>query len=451
MSVGQPVQPQSGVGRTVVPYETFLEAFRKDPGQLHDAVQAATSKAAAGDPQAQQKMVAAWNQAMSELSKSAQRVLAMGDKGAAILHTPPNELAARIQTLLLTQATAAGKLGTLQPSQVIKTPDGDSFTPAVLFVKFDNADVIGWVSMVPELIFKPPKAAWIDPPPVPETIPDDAQIAVFADWGTGLYGAPAIAQTIAGLDRCDVALHLGDTYYSGAESEVHDRLVGDWPKRSAATRNRALNGNHEMYSGGQGYFQALSDFFQQPASCFAMQNSHWILACLDTAYIDFDLDARQVAWLKAIVNSAGTRKLILFSHHQPFSQLDVQGPNLQVALADLLKQQRIHAWFWGHEHRLVLYEPHPVWGLNGRCIGNGGFPAFRDNLPNARGNVYQWLTLPAQPQAPAARLLDGPNFWIPQDPEGFSPHGYVFLEFAGNTVSEIYRTPNNIGLLKAPL
>ena len=91
---------------------------------------------------------------------------------------------------------------------------------------------------VPELIFKPPQAAWIDPPPVPQTIADDAQIAVFADWGTGLYGAPAIAQTIV--------LHLGDTYYSGEESEIHDRLVGDWPKRPAGTLNRSLNGNHEM-------------------------------------------------------------------------------------------------------------------------------------------------------------------------------------------------------------
>ena len=97
--------------------------------------------------------------------------------------------------------------------------------------------------MLPELIFKPPKAAWIEPSPVPEPIPDDARIAVFGDWGTGLYGAPAIAQSIVGLDRCDVVLHVGDTYYSGEDTEVHDRLVGDWPKRPAPTVNRSLNGN----------------------------------------------------------------------------------------------------------------------------------------------------------------------------------------------------------------
>lgn len=448
MSAGQPIAPPATIGQTVVPYATFQEAFQKDPGQLHDAVQTATAKAAGGDPEAQQQMIAAWHNAMGELSKNAKPVLALGSEGDVIMHTPQNDLAARVQTMLAKQAAAANQVGTLQPAQTIQTPSGQSFAPGILFVKFDNADIVGWVQMAPELIFKPPKAAWIDPPPVPETIPDDAQMAVFGDWGTGLYGAPAIAQTISGLDRCDIVLHVGDTYYSGEDSEVHARLVGDWPKRPATTLNRSLNGNHEMYSGGKGYFQALSDFFHQPASCFAMQNSNWILVCLDTAYKDFDLDQKQVAWLKSIVAAAGTRKLVLFSHHQPFSQLDDQGPKLQVALADLLKQQRIHAWYWGHEHRLVIYDPHPIWGFKGRCVGHGGFPNFRDDLPDAHGNVYQWLILPPQPQAPGARLLDGPNFWIPQDPEGFSPHGYVFLQFDGPNLWEIFRTPNNIGLLK---
>ena len=451
MSAGQPIAPQPSVGHTVVAYATFQEAFQKNPGQLHDAVQAATATAAAGDPVAQQRMVADWHTALGELANNAKPVMAMGHGGATVMQTPQNELAARLQTLLVKQATAAGNVGTLQPAQTVQTPNGDSFAPGVLFVKFDNDDLAGWLSMAPELLFKPPKAAWIDPPAVPEPIPDDAQIALFGDWGTGLYGAPAISQTIVGLDRCDVVLHVGDTYYSGEESEVHARLVGDWPKRPTATLNRSLNGNHEMYSGGKGYFQALGDFFHQPASCFAMQNANWILVCLDTAYEDFDLDAKQVAWLESMVAAAGTRKLILFSHHQPFSQLDDQGPKLQVALAKLLKQQRIHAWFWGHEHRLVLYDPHPIWGFKGRCIGHGGFPAFRDDLPGVGGDLYQWINLAPQPFAPGARLLDGPNFWIAQDPEHFSPHGYVFLQFDGATAWEIYRTPNNIGLLKAQL
>jgi hypothetical protein len=439
------------IAQTVVSSATFQEALQKNPDQMNNAVQAAAAQAAGGDPVEQQRMVGAWNDAIGALSKDAQPVLKKANQGNAILRTPQNDLAARLQTMVVQQATAAGQVQTEQAPQTIAIPTGDSFSLGVLSVKFDDADIAGWLRMAPELIFKPPKADWIDPPPVPQIIPDNARIALLADWGTGLYGAPAIKQCIEGLDRCDVVLHLGDTYYSGEAGEIQERLVGHWPNRPAGTINRALNGNHEMYSGGKAYFQALGSFFQQPASCFALQNTGWILVCLDTAYQDFDLDGAQVDWLNSMVNAAGNRKLILFSHHQPFSQLDDQGPKLQVALAGLLNTQRIHAWFWGHEHRLVLYDPHPVWGLKGRCIGHGGFPQLRDDLPGVGGDLYQWINLAAQPQAPKARLLDGPNFWIPQDQGGFSPHGYVVLDFDGDTAWETYRVPNNIGLLKAQL
>jgi len=440
------------IGQTVVPYSTFQDAFQRNPDQMHSAVQAATAEAAGGDTVEQQSLLASWHNAMDILSKDAKPVLKKGDKGKAILHTPQDAVASCLQTLLVKQATAAGQTEPVQPQQEIDPTQGEkSFSLGVLSVKFDNDDVAGWLQMAPELIFKPPKAAWIDPPPIPQNIPDNARIAVFADWATGLYGAPAIAKSIEGLDRCDVVLHLGDTYYSGEVAEIRDRLVGNWPKRPAGTIKRALNGNHEMYSGGKAYFQALQDFFQQPASCFALQNSKWILVCLDTSFADFNLDEKQVDWVKSIVNAAGNRKLILFSHHQPFSQLDDQGPNLQKALADLLNAQRIHAWFWGHEHRLVLYDPHRTWGFKGRCIGHGGFPGFRDDLPGAQGNIYHWLILPDQPHVPGARLLDGANFWIPQDTEGFSPHGYVVLDFDDDTVWETYRVPNNIGIERAQL
>src|SRR5216684_4276495 len=237
---------------------------------------------------------------------------------------------------------------------MVVTAGGQSESEPTVEVKFDNNDLLGWLGTGLRILFDTDLQPWIAPPEIPETIADDARIVVFGDWGTGMYGAPIIRNTIVNkLTRCDVALHLGDTYYSGADDEIERRLVGDWPLR-ANTVNRALNGNHEMYSGGVGYFRALAGFFKQPASCFAMQNANWILVGLDTAYKDFDLAPDQVAWLKRIVAAAGPqRKLILFSHHQPFSQLDDQGPNLQVALTDLLEQTRITAWFWGHEHRLV--------------------------------------------------------------------------------------------------
>ena len=322
------------IGQTVVPYAIFQEAIESNPDQLNAAVDAAATQAAAGDPEEKKYLIAAWHTAIGALSQDAKPVLKRGPQGNAILRTPQNELASRLQTLLAKQATRR-RPGANRPAAQDHRhlpPEKTASHSGCCAVKFDNDDLVGWLQMAPELIFKPPKAPWIDPPPVPQSIPDNARIAVFADWGTGLYGAPAIAKCIEGLDRCDVVLHLGDTYYSGENDEVRDRLVGNWPKRPTGVINRALNGNHEMYSGGKGYFEALSGFFQQPASCFALQNAAWLLVCLDTSYQDFDLDARQVAWVESIVNAAGSRKLILFSHHQPFSQLDDQGPKLQIGL-----------------------------------------------------------------------------------------------------------------------
>jgi hypothetical protein len=245
------------IGQTVVPYSAFQDAFQSNPDRMNAAVQTATAKAAGGDPAEQQHLLEAWHKAIDILAKDAKPVLKKGDKGRAIMHTPKDALASRLQTLLVKQATAAGQVETVQPQQIIEPPQGEkSISLGVLSVKFDNDDIAGWLEMAPELFFKPPKASWIDPPPTPLTIPDNARIALFADWGTGLYGAPAITKCIEGLDRCDVVLHLGDTYYSGEADEVRDRLVANWPKRPAGTINLALNGNHEMYSGAQSLFSS---------------------------------------------------------------------------------------------------------------------------------------------------------------------------------------------------
>ena len=289
------------------------------------------------------------------------------------------------------------------------------------------------------------KHPWLPPPGAPDIIADDAKIAMFSDWGTGLYGAPIVRDTIKNLPRCDVALHLGDTYYSGTDDEIKNRLIGDWPTR-AKTVNRALNGNHEMYSGGKGYFDALTSFFGQSSSCFALQNAHWLILGLDTSYNDFEIDGAQVGWVKRMVAAAGTRHVILCSHHQPFSILDDQGPKIQAALSELLDKQRIAAWFWGHEHRLVVYEPHHKWGVKGRCVGHGGFPSFRDSDVGAGGNVYKWIHMHSRPHAPEALLLDGPNFWVTAKPDQYSPHGYVFLEFDGAKAWETYRAPDNVAV-----
>jgi hypothetical protein len=79
----------------------------------------------------------------------------------------------------------------------------------------------------------------------------------------------------------------------------------------------------------------------------------------------------------AVTPGGAQKKLVLFSHQQPYSRLDSQGPKLQAALKHLLDTRAITAWYWGHEHQCVIYDPHPTFGMIGRCLGNGGIPEPR--------------------------------------------------------------------------
>jgi predicted phosphodiesterase len=430
------------MGSIVVPYTQIQQAFNENPTAVHDAVDKAASNVAKGDSMKKSSLVAQWNQSMASLQAA--------DNGSNVLSTPQNDLASRLQSMIVNRASADGQTQTVVPQKTVTTDAGDSVSEETVQVEFDNNDLLGWLGTGLEILFEVGKADFKAFPAVPEAIPDDAKIAIFSDWGTGLYGAPVIAQTIRNLPRCDVALHLGDTYYSGNEDEIKDRLTGNWPGRTGGTTlNRTLNGNHEMYSGGSGYFEALTSFFHQSSSCIALQNTNWLILGLDTAYEDFNVPPDQAKWVASMITAAGTRKVILCSHHQLFSSLDDQGEAIQAALGPLLEAQRVEAWFWGHEHRLVVYEPHSQWGVKARCIGHGGFPAFRDTSVGAGGSVYQWIHLEPRPHAPGAELFDGPNFWVTQAPEQYSPHGYVFLELDGQNAWETYRTPDNIGLAPA--
>ena len=183
-----------------------------------------------------------------------------------------------------------------------------------------------------------------------ETLPDDAIVAIAADWGTGMYGAPDIAEAIrkqsAATRKFDLLMHLGDVYYSGTHKEVQERFLDVWPAEAGAI-SRTLNSNHEMYSGGFAYFDLALPALKQKSSYFALQNKHWLLIGLDTAYVDHDMDTQQVAWVNTVIEQGqkdGPRKVVFFSHQQPFSQLGNQGPKLQLALQHLLEGRKIKAW-----------------------------------------------------------------------------------------------------------
>ncbi len=173
-----------------------------------------------------------------------------------------------------------------------------------------------------------------------------------SDWGTGLYGAPKIAEQMRTIGGFELLMHLGDVYYSGTEDEVQERFLNVWPT-TAGKRTVAVNSNHEMYSGGFGYYALALPAIGQKSSYLAFENAHWLLVVLDTAYVDHDMDNEQVAWLNLVIkqstaaNGGKAKKLVLFSHQQLFSRLGKQGPKLDAALRHLLDAKAIKAWYLG--------------------------------------------------------------------------------------------------------
>src|SRR5262245_28134231 len=353
-----------------------------------------------------------------------------------VMATAQDELTSNLQTFITIQAERKGRLA---PS-----------ASTTLEAKFDERDILGWAGSFFTWWRKLDPFTWTAPG-APEQLPESFRLALFGDWATGLYGAPKVSENIAkDSGGYQLVLHLGDTYYSGTEGEVKDRLIKFWPKVAGA-KNRSLNGNHEMYTGGRAYFEAIKPF-GQTSSYFALQNKNWILAGLDSSYDDHDLHADQGAWVTALADASPEKKLVLFSHHQPFSLLDNQGPKLVAKLEKLFNTKRIYAWYWGHEHHCVLYGPHTLYGLRGRCVGHGGFPYFRDKkvLGNDPPTRPSWKRLDSRNLVPFGRILDGSNPFIEGHEKEYGPHGYMTLEFDEDELFEIVHDADGTRLWAQP-
>jgi hypothetical protein len=228
-------------------------------------------------------------------------------------------------------------------------------------------------------------------PPPPVQISDQARVILVGDWGSGIPRAQLVATAMRMAveqgkreSREVHVIHLGDVYYSGWKFEYEDRFLQYWPvKTEEADKigSWSLNGNHDMYSGGHAYFEiVLKDprFRKQgQASFFRLFNSDWQLLGLDTAWDDNGLKDPQASWVQQVLDANG-QKTVLLSHHQLFSAYE-DGPDLGKVLgqkvAPVLSKKRIHTWFWGHEHRFIIYEP-TVNVQNARLIGHGGVPVY---------------------------------------------------------------------------
>lgn len=225
-----------------------------------------------------------------------------------------------------------------------------------------------------------------------------SRIAIIGDWGVGDKVSINVLQEVAKL-KPDVLLHLGDVYYAGTQHEAKVNFLDIC--QSVLGKDipiYTLCGNHDMYSGGAGYYWLL-DQIGQKASYFCLQNDNWMFLAMDTGFHDnnpFNIATNmtqlvsQDGWseadwhMKQLAN-LGKKKLVLLSHHQLFSPFSSVGsvndqayaynPNLYNVFKDHIPQTEW--WFWGHEHTLGIY-PEYMNLKRGRCVGASAVPVFED-------------------------------------------------------------------------
>ena len=268
-----------------------------------------------------------------------------------------------------------------------------------------------------------------------------AKIAMAGDWGSGTREAEKVGEQISRYSP-DVTIHLGDVYYTGNPQEIKENFLGEkvsefdptsWPR--GTQRTFSLLGNHEMFARGIPYFETLLPALGQKASYFCLENDYWRIVALDTGYNSTGLDFgpfkpscripdEVLVWLASLNLEADGRGTILLSHHQPWSAFERGYATPAKQLARFIDWPVL--WFWGHEHRMAVYEKYSqgitAWGY---CIGHGGMPV-EVKAPNPK------------PQVRFTDMREYPNS------EGLKVgyNGYTTLDFDGPVLTMTFRDLN---------
>jgi hypothetical protein len=370
---------------------------------------------------------------LDTLKKAKNQWAAAHPAGAAGERTGPGPLAIYPEDGELALVQTALRTPLIAPHASLLTGRG-----IVGFSKYDELDV-RWVATLWNHIFRPVVPFPVAPAPdaVTGDLPAQATIAIFGDWGTGNLAARRVAAEVARAKPTHT-IHLGDVYYSGTEGEETDNLLALWPAGSVASFT--LNSNHEMYSGGQGYFGVAlaNDRFQAQRghSYFALVNDDWVILGLDSAYAGTGgfyqtgaLNPPQIDWIRALVargtlqRADGSRKSVLaLTHHQGFdADGKKQSPGLWDDVTSALGGGPDY-WYWGHLHGVAVFRPVPANGvpLRARLVGHGGVPYVSDPMTPA----LEWTESSAD-----AELIKG-------DGPDRSRNGYAILRIDGRKISE---------------
>lgn len=283
----------------------------------------------------------------------------------------------------------------------------------------------------------------------PATLPLDesSTMSLLADWGGDNPAAKRVAKTVAFVEpKSSVVIHLGDIYYGGIEEECK-AFLRNWPVQGDIPKGAsfALNGNHEMYSGGESFFKVVLPAFKQDQPFFCLEGEHWRIIGLDTAYLDGRLKPdtpdspmwEQWSWLLDLLVKGEKRANIFLTHHQPVSAHDAEfraSEALRDDICELLatagiKHDAIFAWFFGHEHRFTIYQDDETL-YNARLIGSGCIPhdIQREVKPDPGCTPFKFVS---------DRGEDGSYTAISQ---------YAQLQFFGHQLRVDFRDENGLSL-----
>ena len=291
---------------------------------------------------------------------------------------------------------------------------------------------------------------------------EEARVVVVGDWGSGLLGALRVAeqmriQVVEALEqgRQVHVVHLGDVCtYAGEKREYRHNVLakGRWPVTKRQARGGhvyswALNGNHDMFSGGRHYFETmlhdprfrLQKGGGKPTSYFVLHSVCWNIIGLDTAWRTELLTTGGIAELKdpqadvvaQVVAEDPKRSTLLLSHHQLTSIYDPTriGKELPDKLKPVLGEGRVKAWIWGHEHRAMGFKEYD--GVQfPRCLGHGGMLTRYPSTPPA--------LLPDGPRPPVSLWEAKPDPPLDVDGEEYYRNGFAVLDLHGSEIEVRY-------------
>ena len=282
-------------------------------------------------------------------------------------------------------------------------------------------------------------------------------IALFSDFGTGVYHSLYIARNIAALEP-DYAIHLGDVYYAGRAFEFEKYFNKPLAPVVKGARFFALNANHEMNSGAIPYFANLETrqkikrgwmAQEQEGSYFCIWNQKYQIIGIDTAYYGSGThpNAAVNAWLGQCLREGKSqgRMNILLSQNEPYELGKNEFAPVYNDLKPFIQSQLIDFWFWGNTHYCALFKKSPQAPFIGSCIGHAGHPIYKAEVEkNARRHKEQIQKGGALPEAEWVDL--SPKFperlpkaagWKNPRPE-LGNHGFCMLALERNRLTLSY-------------